>query len=387
MSTISGTTGGDTLVGTEGSDTISGGPGKDSLTGGGGNDTLFGGTDADTLSGGDGIDLLWGDEGQDVIAGDGGGDTVYGGGGNDSIDGGEGDDVLYGGAGHDQLKGGLGNDTLSGGAGSDKLYGGEGSDYFTAGPGDLVEGGSGAHDILDPRSSGRFRVEYDPLDGTRGSIKYLDRNDAVTGTLSFSGIEQVIVCFTAGALIQTETGRRPVESIRSGERVLTRDSGFQEVAWAGAKTVQASQMLLDPSLRPVLVRKDALGPGLPDQDMLMSRQHRILFAEPRAELLFGEPEVLVPACYLIGQCGIDEVVRPAVTYVHFMFERHEIVMGDGLWSESFQPGARSLAGVHDDARAELLRIFPELGRPSSAPAFDAARSTLKTHESRVLLAS
>ena len=43
--------------------------------------------------------------------------------------------------------------------------------------------------------------------------------------------------------------------------------------------------------------------------------------------------------------------------------------------------------MDDDQRAELFAIFPELASGAPTPQFDAARTTLKLHEARVLTAA
>jgi hypothetical protein len=117
--------------------------------------------------------------------------------------------------------------------------------------------------------------------------------------------------------------------------------------------------------------------------MLVSPQHRILITGPRAELLFGEHEVLVAATHLVGLPGIERVVPEGVSYIHLLFDAHEILCADGAWSESFQPAVRTLEGLESAQRDEVLALFPELA--TNPASFAAARQTLKAHEARVLL--
>ncbi len=91
----------------------------------------------------------------------------------------------------------------------------------------------------------------------------------------------------------------------------------------------------------------------------------------------------MPAIQLRDGRKVRQGLRP-VTYVHLMFDRHQIVQTHGLWSESYQPGARTLGAMPDPQRDELLRLFPELAEPGAYP---AARMTLKGYESRVLMHS
>ena len=122
--------------------TISGTTGSDTLNGENGQDEIFGGSGDDLLNGGNGKDTLVGGDGDDV---------VYGGNGVDELDG-EGDqDYLEGGLGSDLIDGGHGNDTLVGGSGSDTLTGGSGYDefLFTTGDGnDVVTDFNPISDIL-----------------------------------------------------------------------------------------------------------------------------------------------------------------------------------------------------------------------------------------------
>jgi hypothetical protein len=78
------------------------------------------------------------------------------------------------------------------------------------------------------------------------------------------------------------------------------------------------------------------------------------------------------------------VPEDGVTYVHILFDRHEIVRSDGIWTESFQPAIRTLSAMEEAVREEVLAIFPEL--MSGSPAHESTRPSLKAHETRVLFA-
>ncbi|WP_225028197.1 Hint domain-containing protein [Xinfangfangia pollutisoli] len=407
--TLQGDAGNDSLYGGDGADSLLGGLGDDRLDGGVGHDTLDGGDGADTLYGGAGDDNLDGGDGQDRLEGGDGNDTLSGGAGNDSLDGGAGHDRLYGGDGNDSLSGGDGNDLLYGGAGTDTitggagndlidggadtvadyLYGGDDRDTIIGGIGDQVFGGSGGDDfdVLDLSAWGKAltNIYKDPSNPENGTVEFLDQYGNVIGTLNFTDIESIIPCFTPGTLIQTARGEVAVETLRAGDLVVTRDGGLRPLSWVGRRDLSVVDLLVNPALRPVRIAAGALGAGLPVRDMLVSPQHRMLIEGPRAELLFGEAEVLVAALHLIGQPGITQDGPCAVSYVHVMFDRHEIVCSDGTWSESFQPAQRMLGAMDQGPRDEILTLFPDLAARDMA--FPAARLTLKAHEARVLLAA
>ncbi len=176
------------------------------------------------------------------------------------------------------------------------------------------------------------------------------------------------ICFTPGTLIDTPAGRRRVEALKPGDLVITRDRGPQPVQWVGQTDVGPQEIEAEPQFRPVRIAKGALGGGLPDRDLVVSPQHRILVTGWKAELLFGEREVLAAAKHLVGRPGIEMDFAPGgVTYLHLMFDRHEIVTANGAAAESFRPGPESLGQMSAEVRDELLALFPEL-EPLTHPA-------------------
>ncbi|MEY2960887.1 MAG: hypothetical protein RLZ60_717, partial [Pseudomonadota bacterium] len=45
-----------------------------------------------------------------------------------------------------------------------------------------------------------------------------------------------------------------------------------------------------------------------------------------------------------------------------MFEKHQIIYGNGIASESFYPGPWGLTALERESVFEVLRLFPEIGR-------------------------
>ncbi|MGL4237409.1 Hint domain-containing protein [Tabrizicola sp.] len=389
---------GDSIRGDAGQDQIFGGDGADRLYGGAGADVIFGGAANDTIDGGSENDTLNGDAGDDSILGDAGQDQLYGGVGADRLYGGSDWDLIFGGNDGDQLYGDIGNDTLYGDAGNDLVFGGPGADQlfgaadrdritFLDGDfsvGDSVDGGSTGddYDILDLSGYGwaRTDITYTSPDRESGIVEFYDAAGNLLGQMAFSEIEEVIPCFTAGTLIDTPLGPRPVESIRPGDLVDTLDDGPQVVRWVGHRSLGLAELVADPSLWPVQLEPGSIGLGLPSRTLTLSPQHRVLLSGALCELYFGIAEVLAPAVHLADRPGVRRALEP-VTYVHLMFDRHQIVRTEGVWSESFQPGPAVLAGMPDAQQEELFRLFPDL---ASGAAYPAARSTLKAYETYLL---
>lgn len=399
----------DSLIGGSGDDSLDGGIDNDILAGGTGNDTLIGGQGDDSLSGGQDDDILDGVIGDDTLRGNVGNDTLDGGDGDDLLDGGQDDDILNGGAGDDTLEGALGDDTLNGGEGDDSILGGSGDDIFDGGAGvDTMTGGAdrdvfinvNAGDVVDGSETGddfdcldltgskpvggSQEVVYDPDNAENGVVNYFNADGSDAGQLVFTNIEKVIPCFTPGTLIATPQGERKVEELEVGDRIITRDNGMQKIRWIGAREMSGEELAANEHLRPVLIREGALGNGLPERDMMVSPQHRVLIANDKTALYFEEREVLVAAKHLTDMEGIDVVDVSHTTYIHIMFDQHEVILSDGTWTESFQPGDMSLAGVGDASREEILELFPELATKEGIEAYAAARKSLKKHEAKLV---
>lgn len=381
----------DALYGEEGNDVLNGEAGNDNLFGGVDNDQLYGGSDQDTLNGEAGTDTLYGDFGNDQLFGGANSDLLFGGGDNDLLNGDAANDVLYGGTGRDTVNGGDDQDQIF--IGFNLAHNSVVAANYVAN-GEIVDGGNGGIDndtlTIDITGFGWAQMDlvYDPLDGENGTITFYDADGTtVIGTLAFTEIENlIIVCFTAGTRIMTGRGPVVVEALAPGDLVVTRDHGLQPLRWVGCRTLSYTELLARPQLQPVRIGAGTLTGTGPDRTMLVSPQHRVLIEGARAEMYFGESEVLVPAKHLIGMAEVTRALpSEGVTYVHILFDRHEIVQSEGIWTESFQPAERTLSALEDVARAEVLELFPDLAHDTES--FSSARLSLKAHEAKVLVSS
>jgi len=437
----------DTISGGDDADYIDGGIDADSISGDGGSDTIIGGHGSDTIDGGFGDDLILADEStlnfqnvpdatdpipendRDLVDGGGGNDTIFGGDDDDTITGGAGADLIYGGIDEDELYGGTdrdtlygdegddvlygdrGDDSLYGGDGADTMFGGDDRDYFRfLNAGDVIDGNEGGDDFdtLDLRIidtpgvqlipgvdiliddpdvvGGSILIDYDAGNFENGTATYFDPSNVATGSFTFENIENIIIpCFTPGTRIATPRGELCVEDLEVGDRIITRDNGIQEIRWMGVRALDGHELENLSHLRPVLIKKGALGNGLPERDMKVSPNHRMLVANEKAAFYFEEREVLVPAKHLVGLPGVELAEVNDVTYIHFMFDQHEVVLSDGAWSESFQPGDWSLNGIGNAQRNEILELFPELAKPEGIAAYHSARRSLRKFEAQLLL--
>jgi Hint domain len=194
----------------------------------------------------------------------------------------------------------------------------------------------------------------------------------------------VYVCFCSGTLIATPSGKRGVETLVAGDMVLTAEGHAKPVIWVGATRVSRAALLASESGRPITIAADSFGPGRPSQDLHVSPQHRVLIQGPLCELLFGEAAVLVPAKFLVGE--LAEVATPEadVEYYHILLEDHDMLLSNGLPTESFQPARRTMDVMGADARQMLEAVIATLGEAPLLSRKDSFLS-LRQPEAEVLL--
>lgn len=217
-----------------------------------------------------------------------------------------------------------------------------------------------------------------------GMMRFLDEWGVQTDEVRFDDVAAVSPCFTPGTMIATPRGEVAVEKLKAGDRVITRDHGLQVIRWIGRREMSAAMFMSNAYLAPVRIAKGALGNVLPERDMMVSPNHRMLVANDKTVLHFEDSEVLVAAKYLTGLAGVDIVQNVTTTYLHLLFDQHEVILSDGAWSESFQPDVPALAGVGNAQRLELLALFPELATKEGIEKFSPARPVATAREAVLL---
>ena len=193
----------------------------------------------------------------------------------------------------------------------------------------------------------------------------------------------ILICVARGTMIATPDGDVAVEALGPDDPVLTADGRVVPVRWIGSRRIGKDELDREPSLRPIRIRTGALGPGRPSRELRVSPQHRVALDDWRSELFFGEPFVLAPAKGLLndGSVSVDRDCEE-VEYFHILFDRHEIILTEGLPTESFYPGSYALAELDRAVLDELLALFPEFR--TGTPGMAAARRGVRIWEARLL---
>jgi Hint domain len=184
-----------------------------------------------------------------------------------------------------------------------------------------------------------------------------------------------IICFGHGTRLTTPDGLRPIESLRPGDLVDTKDNGPQPILWTGHRRMSGARLHAMPHLRPIRFRSGAMGTGRPDDDLIVSPQHRMLVASHAVRDLFNSDEVLVQAAHLLNGTSVvvDHLLRE-VTYVHVLLERHNVIWANGLETESFHPAHMDLPSLDADQHASLLEVLPEIAGSAETYGDDVRRN-------------
>lgn len=191
------------------------------------------------------------------------------------------------------------------------------------------------------------------------------------------------VCFVAGTLILTPSGPRAIDSLSPGDLIVTRDHGPQPLRWIGQSAQSSAALRATPALRPVRLRRGALGGGMPDRDLDVSPQHRIVVQSRIGARMFGPDGVLVPAGKLLPLPGVERLGTDPVTYYHLLLDRHEVIFAEGCATESLFLGPMAQETLGAEAMEEITLLFPDLAaRLAQCP----ARAIPKGHRVRSLVA-
>lgn len=162
----------------------------------------------------------------------------------------------------------------------------------------------------------------------------------------------VSIGLARGSMIATLQGEIPIECLKVGDKVITRDIGGLRVRWIGARSVSATGLHA-----PIKIKA---GTFKNHRDLLVAPNHCLLVSDARADLYFGESTVFLPAKYLVNGKSICRIEGGTVEYWQIAFATHQVIYSNGAMSESLppdqlgadektQPSARARKTIFSDA--------------------------------------
>lgn len=202
------------------------------------------------------------------------------------------------------------------------------------------------------------------------------------------GIDSVtsgVVCFAAETELPTPDGPRKVCDLRAGDQVITHAGRTRTIIATNVRHVRPIELYRDTRLLPVRISAGALGGGLPERDLRVSRQHRILVTSRIVRRICGHDAVLIPAFRLVGIPGIDiaRAIEP-IDYHHILLDGHDIVLANGAPAETLFVGPVSAAALQDDDDDDEM---PEVACRADAPAMVPARPFATAKQARLIVAA
>lgn len=178
-----------------------------------------------------------------------------------------------------------------------------------------------------------------------------------------------------GTNVLTATGLVPVEKLRPGDRIVTRDNGLQPLRWLSARRVTGQG-----AFAPVVIPANTFGRH---GEVRMAPGQGVFMNGACTEMLLGRSEVLVRADDLADDQMIRRAESESAEYWLVLFNMHQVIYAEGLETESFHPHLRALAGMEPERRAHMIAHFPEFDHcePDFGP---SVRPVLKGHEARLV---
>lgn len=206
-----------------------------------------------------------------------------------------------------------------------------------------------------------------PLADIQSQTEYrlmsIDREAAPTRLAEVS-----CVSFMRGTLITFGDGcQTPIEKLKAGDRVLTRDNGPQVIRWIGSHTSRAVG-----EFATIVIKAGALNN---ENDLHVSPNHRLFIYQRRDDLNIGRSEILVRAGDLVNGDTVVRVEGGFVEHFQILFDKHQIIYAEGIAAESLPFSGRTTAVLPPDLAERFTQeIVGHINQPHRD--IEVSRATL-----------
>lgn len=142
------------------------------------------------------------------------------------------------------------------------------------------------------------------------------------------------VSFTRGTHITMSNGvQRRIEHLKVGDKILTRDSGAQEIRWIGGVTVRATG-----PFAPIVITAGTLNN---QNDLLVNPDHRLFVYQREDNIGAGRSEIMVKARYLLNGETVYVQNGGFVEYFQILLDDHHIIFAEGIAAETMLVGPKT----------------------------------------------
>lgn len=165
-----------------------------------------------------------------------------------------------------------------------------------------------------------------PLSPLRPTVEYeLIGSSPALAPAHFADI--VSVSFFAGTNITLAGGTQaPVETLKIGDMVLTRDHGPRPIRWIGHQTRRAIG-----AAAPIRITAGTLHTA---RDLLLSPEHRLFIWQRHDTLGTGRAELLVKASLLVNGTTVRRDEGGHIDSYQILFDGREVIFAEGIAVES-----------------------------------------------------
>ena len=206
-----------------------------------------------------------------------------------------------------------------------------------------LDGASFSNDDLTLTSSGTPVLHLHVVGSYAANAFYVSANPPGSNLYRAS----VAACYAIGTRILTARGEVPVEELAVGDRALTvLGQELSPIRWIGHRALDLRRHPAPELVRPVRVRADAFGPARPARDLCVSPGHAL-----------HVDGVLIQAERLVNGISVVQEAWDRVTYWHVELERHDVLLAEGLPTESYLDTGNRAAFANGGAFLELHPDF------------------------------
>jgi T5SS/PEP-CTERM-associated repeat protein len=170
-----------------------------------------------------------------------------------------------------------------------------------------------------------------------GSVVSVIENGTSVGALTFASAQMAQTalatpgaietghCFLPGTLVTTPSGQTPVERLAPGDLIVTASGQTRPITWVGTGRVLATRGRRN-AATPVIIRKSALAPNVPHQDLRVTKGHSLYL-----------DQVLIPVEFLVNHRSIlwDDRAQEVAVY-HIELATHDVLLANGAPAESYR---------------------------------------------------
>ncbi|MDJ0626679.1 MAG: Hint domain-containing protein [Rhodobacter sp.] len=129
--------------------------------------------------------------------------------------------------------------------------------------------------------------------------------------------------FTGKSRVATSFGDLPIEALRLRDTLRTISGSFLPVKFLDKVHLENEFLSQVPEAKPVWVRANALGKGMPNKDLMISRHQRVNLSHT--------PQNAKTIEQLLSRLALPAAAQDTVTYYLFHCGEPAMVQVDGIW--------------------------------------------------------